>query len=146
MSISATFVSAQTPRVHSHPLPRNRQDGTSRPLPPETIYNDPVTGKLRGPSTIVDEIRVPSSAPFTSRSGLFESLFGGSKPEPANNTWPLFDRIELDLNDPRDFNEQLEEQQFLVDPFDPTAPLLPDVDSMVELARQVEEEAKERAR
>ncbi|KXZ41595.1 hypothetical protein GPECTOR_375g164 [Gonium pectorale] len=116
------------------------QDGTSAPLPPGSAYVDPLTGQVRGPDELVEGLgrNVP-----TSRRGFFDSLFGGGSDADAG--LPV-ERYEVDLTDPRDFEEQMEEQQFLADPDDPSAPLLPPDFDIDALARQVEAEAKAKGR
>ncbi|GLC36467.1 hypothetical protein PLESTB_000151400 [Pleodorina starrii] len=124
------------------------QDGSTAPLPPGSTYIDPYTGELRGPDQLVEGLNGMSAASSprgpegaTTRRGFFESLFGGGE-----EVEPPIQRFEVDLNDPRDFEEQMEEQQFLADPDDPSAPLLPPDFDFDALARQVEQEARAKGR
>ncbi|GIL61428.1 hypothetical protein Vafri_15877 [Volvox africanus] len=117
------------------------QDGSSAPLPPGSTYVDPYTGELRGPDQLVEGLNGASSTSST-RRGFFESLFGGAD---ERVELPV-QRFEVDLNDPRDYDEQMEEQQFLADPDDPSAPILPRDFDIEALARQVEAEAKAKGR
>ncbi|EFJ49095.1 hypothetical protein VOLCADRAFT_117417 [Volvox carteri f. nagariensis] len=127
------------------------QDGSTAPLPPGSTYRDPYTGELRGPDQLVEGLngasaassRSSSSSSSTTRRGFFESIFGGGGG--GGEDLPV-QRFEVDLNDPRDFDEQMEDQQFLADPDDPTAPILPPDFDIDALARQVEADARAKGR
>ncbi len=51
-------------------------------------------------------------------------------------------RRQVELSDPRSYEEQMSEQQFLADPDDPLRPLLPPGFDVEALAEQVEREAR----
>eukprot|EP00198_Chlamydomonas_reinhardtii_P009281 XP_001698618.1 predicted protein [Chlamydomonas reinhardtii] len=105
------------------------QDGTAAPLPPGSAYVDPYTGEVKGP----DELVLIPSRPV--RQPVWRRAAGG-------RLVAADQRYEVDLSDPRDYEEQMEEQQFLADPDDPTAPILPPDFDIDALARQVEAEAR----
>ncbi|PNW78095.1 hypothetical protein CHLRE_10g464050v5 [Chlamydomonas reinhardtii] len=114
------------------------QDGTAAPLPPGSAYVDPYTGEVKGPDELVEGLNGMDRS--SSRRGLFDNLFGGGR-QAGGSSLPI-NRYEVDLSDPRDYEEQMEEQQFLADPDDPTAPILPPDFDIDALARQVEAEAR----
>ncbi len=124
------------PCLSAHP-----QDGTSAPLPPGSTYIDPLTNTLRGPDELVEGLSAPAPE-GPSRRGFLQQLFGGG----GERVDLPVQRFEVDLSDPRDYEEQMAEQQFLADPDDPTAPLLPEGFDIEALARQVEAEARARGR
>lgn len=132
-----TSAAVRPDSLRSAPCP---QDGTTAPLPPGSAYIDPLTNTLRGPDELVEGLSAPAPE-GPSRRGFLQQLFGGGE----RSDLPV-QRFEVDLSDPRDYEEQMAEQQFLADPDDPTAPLLPEGFDIEALARQVEAEARARGR
>ncbi|GFR52646.1 hypothetical protein Agub_g15238 [Astrephomene gubernaculifera] len=128
------------------------QDGTTAPLPPGSTYVDPFSGELRGPDELIEGLGrgggggSTSEGRLSSRRDLFQRLFGGGGGSGSADAGLPIQRYEVDLNDPREYEEQMEEQQFLLDPEDPTAPLLPPDFDIDALAREVEEEARGKGR